>query len=157
MGTRADFYVGKGRNAKWLGSIGWDGYRDGISGYILKAKTEANYRKAVRVFLSARGDATFPKDGWPWPWNTSATSDCSYWFFEGHCWDANYRTDSLDEQVFVRCDIKPNEDDGEFLPDILAAAETIDFPDMSARKAVTFGARSGLIVIRAKSPEQSHE
>lgn len=25
MGTRADFYVGRGEQAEWLGSIAWDG------------------------------------------------------------------------------------------------------------------------------------
>jgi hypothetical protein len=25
MGTRADFYVGRGETAEWLGSIAWDG------------------------------------------------------------------------------------------------------------------------------------
>jgi len=26
MGTRADFYVGMGKDAEWLGSVAWDGY-----------------------------------------------------------------------------------------------------------------------------------
>lgn len=30
MGTRADFYVGKGPNAEWLGSTAMDGYPEGI-------------------------------------------------------------------------------------------------------------------------------
>ena len=30
MGTRADFYIGKGTDAEWLGSIAWNGYPDGI-------------------------------------------------------------------------------------------------------------------------------
>lgn len=30
MGTRADFYVGRGESAEWLGSIAWDGYPSGI-------------------------------------------------------------------------------------------------------------------------------
>lgn len=30
MGTRADFYVGRGTEAEWIGSIALDGYPDGI-------------------------------------------------------------------------------------------------------------------------------
>lgn len=30
MGTRADFYVGTGANAEWLGSIAYDGHPDTI-------------------------------------------------------------------------------------------------------------------------------
>ncbi len=26
MGTRADFYTGRGQTAQWLGSIAWGGY-----------------------------------------------------------------------------------------------------------------------------------
>src|SRR5258708_6284064 len=86
MGTRADFYAGKGKSAEWLGSIAWDGQE--IAGYIRAAKTEKNYRKAVEVFLASRDDATLPAQGWPWPWNDSGTTDCSYWFFDGQCWEA---------------------------------------------------------------------
>lgn len=30
MGTRADFYVGRGPDAEWIGSTAWDGYPDGF-------------------------------------------------------------------------------------------------------------------------------
>ena len=26
MGSRADFYIGEGTEAEWLGSVAWDGY-----------------------------------------------------------------------------------------------------------------------------------
>ncbi len=153
MGTRADFYVGKGKDAEWLGSIAWDGYRSGIDGYILKAKTEAIYRKAVEVFLSKRDDRRFAKDGWPWPWNDSGTSDCSYWFFDGKCWDAHgvYLADgsSRDEDIFLPCNVEKSEftdEDGYFLPEKIKDAPTVEYPDMSARKRVTDG---GFIVLRA--------
>jgi hypothetical protein len=29
MGTRADFYVGRGKDAEWLGSVAFDGYPSG--------------------------------------------------------------------------------------------------------------------------------
>jgi hypothetical protein len=30
MGTRADFYIGRGTEAEWLGSVAWDGYPGGV-------------------------------------------------------------------------------------------------------------------------------
>jgi hypothetical protein len=32
MGTRADFYVGRGPDAEWLGSVAMDGYPSGVFG-----------------------------------------------------------------------------------------------------------------------------
>lgn len=70
MGTRADFYVGTGKDAEWLGSIAWDGYEvdENEDHPIAKAKTETAYRKAVKDMLSSRDYATHPEQGWPWPW-----------------------------------------------------------------------------------------
>lgn len=87
MGTRADFYVGRGENAEWLGSIAWDGYPDGLPIDIVRPPDaapmrESEYRASMDVFLSERDDATRPTDGWPWPWETSHTTDYAY-AFEG--------------------------------------------------------------------------
>lgn len=142
MGTRADFYVGKGKDAEWIGSIAWDGMD--ISGYIRAAKTEANYRKAVEVFLQPRDDATFPKDGWPWPWDTSGTTDCSYWFFDGRCWEA-----AGDPERYVPAHENAPDDEAEH-DAWIEQHERIEFPDMSARKNVTFGERSGMIVLAGR-------
>lgn len=152
MGTRADFYVGKGKDAEYLGSISWDGYRSGVTGFILKAKTETNYRKAVEVFLSQRDDGRFAKDGWPWPWNDSGTSDCSYWFFDGQCWDAHgaYMADDTtgEQDVFLSCredEQSFRDEDGYFLPEKIGDLQRVEYPNMSARKNVTDG---GFIVLR---------
>lgn len=85
MGTRADFYVGKGPDAEWLGSVGWDGYEwaEDEKNPIRKAKTEEEYRAAVATMLSGRDDSTTPDRGWPWPWDTSETTDYAYYFHEG--------------------------------------------------------------------------
>jgi hypothetical protein len=110
MGTRADYYVGKGKSAEWIGSIAWDGHE--VEASIKRSKSEKSYRKAVADFLATRNDATLPKDGWPWPWDDSGTSDCAFTFAGGKF------------QKF-----------------------TGPYPDMSAKKNVTFGPRSGLIVL----------
>jgi hypothetical protein len=109
VGTRADYYVGTGIEAEWIGSVAWDG--DEVEPPVKKAKTEQSYRKAVKTFLESRDDASFPKDGWPWPWDDSGTSDCAFTFSNG----------------------KFKKFKG-------------PYPDMSAKKNVTFGKRSGLIV-----------
>ncbi len=144
MGTRADFYVGKGKDAEWLGSIAWDGYREGISESILAATSEQFYRKAVADFLAERNDGTTPDMGWPWPWDDSGTTDCSYWFFDGKVWDATGRP-----EIYTPCtEEAPDQDEDEDAYEAWREGkERVEFPDMSARKNVTFGRRSGLLVI----------
>lgn len=138
MGTRADFYVGKGKDAEWLGSIAWDGYE--TSEAIETAKSDADFRAAVSTFLASRDDATLPDQGWPWPWNDSGTTDCSYWFFDGQCWEALGRPDR-----YVPVSSLP-EDESEH-DAVIGRCELIEFPDMAARKNVTLGPRSGVIFI----------
>jgi hypothetical protein len=140
MGTRADFYVGRGDQAEWLGSIAWDGYPDGIDKQLLNCTGEAAYRRAVADFLSEREDKSLPGDGWPWPWETSATTDYAYAF------DA--------ERVHASCFgsgwFDPTGDKPEGL-DRKAAV----FPDMSKHKRrPLFGAHSGVMVIGAPSDER---
>lgn len=88
METRADFYVGRGPEADWIGSIAWDGYPEGIDDAILKAKDEATYLSALESFAK-RDDFTKPEEGWPWPWTNSATTDYAYALDDG--------------QVYVSC------------------------------------------------------
>ena len=79
MGTRADFYVGIGPNAEWIGSISYDGYPDGKPSGVLMATTEKMFRvKARRVFADPDALSTLPSEGWPWPWDDSRTTDFAY-------------------------------------------------------------------------------
>jgi hypothetical protein len=106
MGTRADFYVGKGVNAEWIGSVAWDGYewrdrlKDGDNDEITSAKTEKEYRDRVASLLAARNDGTTHDMGWPWPWDDSRTTDCAYCFVDGHLEPYSWGCplDSEDEQ-----------------------------------------------------------
>lgn len=63
MGTRADFYVGRGEAAQWVGSIAWDGYPDGIGADIFKSKTPTEFVERVTAFFQGRTDVTLPEQG----------------------------------------------------------------------------------------------
>ena len=139
MGTRADFYVGRDESAEWIGSIAWDGYREGIADAVLDATTEQEYRAAVAAFAATRTDWTAPDQGWPWPWDNSGTTDCSYWFFDEHVSEER-------GGAYVSCAVPGPETDEEYEAAV-KAGDRVRFPDMSERKSVTFGSRSGLIVI----------
>lgn len=140
MGTRADFYVGKGKTAEWLGSIAWDGYRDGIPAQILQCQSEEAFRHAVSAFLAGREDKALPEQGWPWPWADSSTTDCSYWFFDGRCWDAH---GSPERYIPAEVSFDDDTDRAAF-----QGYERIKFPDMSKLKQrARFGAHSGVIAI----------
>jgi len=136
MGTRADFYVGRGKDAEWLGSVAFDGH-PGSRLPELGATDEAGYRACVEKILSSKDHATRPDQGWPWPWDNSKTTDFSYAWqgevfccFFGHRWMT--RAEALNPD-------RDGEDDDQ--------GKACVFPDMSARKNVTFGRRSGLIII----------
>lgn len=135
MGTRADFYVGTGEKAEWLGSIAFDGYRidemkkaakadlageDSAACWAIKTATdEPSYRAAVTKLLSINDDATLPEQGWPWPWDDSSTTDYAYAFVDGACKTFSW-------------------------------GKGADWPDMKDRKNMTMGYRSGLLVITAR-------
>jgi hypothetical protein len=143
MGTRADFYIGKGKESEWLGSIAWDGYPDAIAQAVKDAKSADEFRAAVAEFFAGRDDVTLPADGWPWPWNDSETTDYAYSFFDGgvkaSCFGNNWFEPARAEAMEDEESREEYEESGiGFKP---------DFPDMSGRKAVASGSRSGLIVI----------
>jgi hypothetical protein len=166
MGTRADFYLGKGKTAEWLGSIAWDG-DSSICPQILNCTSDAAFRHAVASFLADREDGTTPDQGWPWAVEGQrGTTDCHYWFFDERCWKGRGECERYGE-VYVPADepepdwslVETAEDRGED-PDVVEAAlydrwlggrDKIEFPDMSAKKNVTFGKRSGLTIIGSVS------
>lgn len=135
MGTRADFYVGRGKDAKWRGSIAWDGYPDGIPDEIKTAKTDEEFDRAVLEMARQREDWSSPDHGWPWPWDDSNTTDFAYAFDGDRVW----RTCFGYGWVEATAD-EPEDDDRERPP-------KVEFPDMSDKKAVTWGPRSGLLII----------
>ncbi len=135
MGTRADFYVGRGENADWLGSIAWDGYPKGIDKQLLNCTSEEAYRHAVADFLKGRDDRSLPEDGWPWPWETSHTTDYAYAFDEGRVHASCFGHKWFDPTVERE---EEENDEG----------KVAVFPSMKDRKRrPMFGKHSGVMVI----------
>jgi hypothetical protein len=143
MGTRADFYIGRGESAEWLGSIAWDGYPDGIDKDVLTAITPVQFKMALGRFFASRDDVTLPEQGWPWPWDDSGTTDFAY-ALDGAVWAS-----SFGGAWFVAADGEPQDEDGadEWVPTSGAV-----FPNMADRKKVTYGSRSGVMVIGPGGP-----
>lgn len=149
MGTRADFYVGRGEDAEWLGSIAWDGYPEGIDQAVLEATKEPRYREAVAHLIRTREDGTEPSMGWPWPWENSATTDYAYAFDEGKVW-ASCFGDAWHDPDFERWDDEKEEE-------IEPPGPPATFPDFSEQKhsAPAGSQRSGVMVISV--PTQQSE
>lgn len=92
----ADFYVGVGPDAEWLGSVGENGWQwaaepgQRVTSPINLAKTEEEYRAAVRAML-LKEDGLVPELGWPWEWDDSTGTDYAYSWYEGRvqCWEYN--------------------------------------------------------------------
>gem|GEM_PF-1780264 len=136
MGTRADFYIGRGEHAEWLGSIAWSSSPRDLATRqpgLLRASSVDDYRQQVAELLAGREDATTPDMGWPWPWPDSSATEYAYAFDYERVYAAasggTWFMPTTDEPV-------PGNDTR-----IHSA-----FPDMSHRAQVTFGVRSGLLV-----------
>jgi hypothetical protein len=145
MGTRADFYEGRGTDAEWLGSIAWDGYPEGLSDQpeLLQATTAEGFKEAVAALLAERDDGTTPDQGWPWPWENSRTTDYAYAFDSGSVW-ASY----FGHSWFPATEQEPEDE----------TPKDAAFPDMSSRQRVTLGERSGLTVLAVQHElEPEHE
>lgn len=129
MGTRADFYVGTGVDAEWLGSVALDGYewQESPDCPLMQATTEDEFRAAVKDIATDRKDWTSPDQGWPWPWDDSFTTDRQYAFTDGKTQDFNWGK------------LPPKNEDDE-------PEKTVNWPNMKDRKNVTFGERSGVMV-----------
>lgn len=150
MGTRADFYVGRGADAVWLGSVAYDGYPDGFRRWpdLFKAEVQEDWTERVRAMLKERRDATTPDHGWPWPWEDSNTTDYAYAFDGGviygnrfgHGWWPVAGGEAHEAGRYCEADCK-----GPHQPDQKPTA----FPQMDT-STMTMGPRSGLLVVGLK-------
>lgn len=91
--TTHDFYLGRGPDAEWLGSVHLtSSAHDGLD-EIERARSQGGFRTLVDFFLHAAevdeaGEVTHAGREWPWPWPTSHGTDYVYAFDEGVVWTA---------------------------------------------------------------------
>jgi len=138
MGTRADFYVGRGKTAEWVGSIAWDGYPEDKDLHpLFRTTDEASFRAAIADLAKSRDDFTLPKDGWPWAWTDSHTTDFAYAFDGGVVWGSGFG------DGWWPAASPPKNSEG---TDNTVEGNTVEFPDMTAKQNVTFGSRSGILI-----------
>lgn len=148
MGTRADFYVGRGEDMEWVGSVAWDGYPRGFAGKgILVARSEEEFRSAIASLAADRSDFTSPEMGWPWPWDDSFTTDFAY-AFDGDQVYVSREMDDHSDWVEASHFDRDGSNDREVMRD-LPSCGPLAYPDMSEIKNVDFGSRSGLIILGA--------
>lgn len=143
MGTRADFYIGRGATAEWIGSVAFDGYPEGVKPKdadwpaeqsLFHATVESDFRDRLQVYFTGRRDVTLPSDGWPWPWDDSGTTDYAYAFDGGKVHASRFGREWFD----------PLQEEPE------DQRKDAVFPNFADRKNVAFGPRSGLIVVTPK-------
>lgn len=141
MGTRADFYIGiDPRGMDWLGSIAWDGYPVESNGNGMDFSDPARYVTTIQERAQEKG-WTAPEDGWPWPWEDSVGTDYAYTLYGGEVWFTRFGGDWF---RFADREALEHGYDYHAYQHIPAR-----FPDMRDRQRVTWGPRSGLLVINA--------
>lgn len=168
MGTRADFYIKNNAKMNWLGSIGWDGYPEGIDKKLLKATDLQEFKTALTNFFINREDFTSHKEGWPWPWIDSNTTDYSYVYDVQQkqvfisafgcpffTLKENNRYEGIEKRYYKRLEEDPEYEGEE--PDFdkflskIGRTETFSFPNMKdIQNVVLDGAASGLIMIKRR-------
>jgi hypothetical protein len=137
MGTRADFYTKESESLVWHGSIAWDGYPSGIDDAVKSATTQAAYLDGLASFFKDRDDTTLPADGWPWPWEDSRTTDYAY-IFDG---------DRVAAYCFGRGPFDPTKEQSEEDEGEEEQEKVTIFPNMKDKASVTYGKRSGLMIL----------
>lgn len=178
MGTRADFYYeDTKKQLHWIGSIGWDGYARGVDFLYRSPKTIPEFKTRVAKFLSTREDATLPKQGWPWPWETSKTTDYAYIFRKGKVYVSNYGSNAIEVEnaimleeranacrtaSFAVNDYSKHAIKAELVRELESVQADInkmeaeayeisevkfEFPDMTSIQKISYGPNSGLLII----------
>ena len=176
MGTRADYYIGRGEKAEWLGATGWDGHPDSTEdsqegARMLNSKTDDQFRAGAKELLASRDDGTTPDQGWPWPWEDSNTTDFSYAIDDGvvyiTCFGQGWKSYAEWQAHHAMCQewrkkyselqakgmkeyddiVKEIGDEPGGLWDDDEGESTCVFPNMKDVQNVTLGRRSGVIVL----------
>jgi hypothetical protein len=92
MSSKIDFYDGRGRIARWLGSLQWDCQPEQLLAHptgrrVLTATDPITFTDAVTTLLDEwHSIAYYPANGWPWPWPDSHLTDWICAFDHGWVW-----------------------------------------------------------------------
>lgn len=139
MGTRCDFYIGRGVDAEWLGSVAWDGHPECFEP-LLSATTVEEFKLRMQAAVYHREDFTSPDKGWPWPWEDSRTTDYAIAFDDGKVYASCFGRAWYDPR-------NPPEDE-------TAGKKVAVFPNMKTKQKVAVdGARSGLLTVEIIMPK----
>jgi len=82
LGTKADFYIKRGEELEWRGSIEWDGQEDKIPENILRATNEQEFQENLDAFFKRKPDSVGPDKPWPWHYDSSKFTDFCYIMWE---------------------------------------------------------------------------
>ncbi|MEC3979915.1 hypothetical protein [Amycolatopsis sp. H20-H5] len=93
--TTYDFYLGRGPDARWLGSARLDRCQCDYLAYLVDSVAADEYAWrvldfVVRVDVDRSGTAYREGGGWPWPWPSSHGTDMTYAFDDGAVWGADH-------------------------------------------------------------------
>jgi len=137
MASKADFYVGRGPRAEWLGSVGWDGKPVAIPASLRGADDEETYRTEVAKLLKDREDAVTPDQGWPWQWDDSSGTNYAYALDKGCVKASCYGSSWWDA-------VKPEPDH------TTLRRKVARFPDMAMRRKLSTarGNRKRILVVK---------
>ncbi|NVM33976.1 MAG: hypothetical protein HWN81_00170 [Candidatus Lokiarchaeota archaeon] len=154
MGTRADYYIKKDQEYRYLGSTSYDGYEDGLPDNLLQANTPNLFMKELKLFLDQRDDVSLPNmHGWPWPWEDSNTTDYAY------CYDIETNQvliSNFGSPFYTIKELRDHEKwqeqelekDPDCYPEYFKPeGDKPQFPNMEQLQNVTLGERSGILVI----------
>lgn len=85
MGTRCDFYLGRGLTAKYLGSLGQDGWARELAPRFEGVTSETTFEQRLNALFEDRGHVS-AEYGWPWPWKDSEATGQVVAFDDGRVW-----------------------------------------------------------------------
>jgi hypothetical protein len=79
--TKADFFLGRGRDSVWLGSVGSHGRPEMLNREIVCAGSREAFKRAVGAMVRTLAQGVPPEMGWPW--RNGRTTEYTYAFDDG--------------------------------------------------------------------------
>ncbi len=125
MALRGDFYLGRGKQSVWLGSISHEVASHDLAHYFEGVTSELEFREALANVFLKYGEIKAAM-GWPWPWGTSAGTGLVGAFDDGHVWVCDYNRTWQSLSGTACTESSPN-----------AGLTVAVFPDMASQEEAT--------------------